>query len=67
MLFKYMGNGKLKMIKECMRSDLRSVSGLRFPSKPYTQNASESANNMIKRNLKKLNRISDVVKEIRNI
>ena len=31
--------------------------------KPYTQN--ESAKTMIKRNLKKLNRISDIVKEIR--
>ena len=65
MLFKYMESGKLKMIKECMRSDLRSVSGLEFPPKPYTQNANESANNMIKRNLKKLNRISDVEKEMR--
>ena len=29
------------MIKECMRSDLRSVSGLGFRPKPYTQNANE--------------------------
>ena len=48
-----------------MRSDLRSVSGLGFRPKPYTQNANERADNMLKRNLKKLNRISDVVKEIR--
>ena len=48
-----------------MQSDLRSVSGWGFRPKPYTQNANERADNMLKRNLKKLNRISDVVKEIR--
>ena len=50
-----------------MRSDLRSVSGLGFRPKPYTQNANERADNMVKRNLKKLNRISDVLKEIRKL
>ena len=62
-----MESGKLKMIKECMQSDLKSVSGLGFRPKPYTQNANESENNMIKGNLKKLNRISDVVKEMRKL
>ena len=65
-LFKYIEKEKLKMIKECMRSDLSSVSGLGFP-KTYTKNSNESANNMVKRNLKKLNRISDVVKKIRKL
>ena len=41
------------------------VSGLAFPPKPYTQNAIRDANDMTKRNLKKLKRISDIVKEIR--
>ena len=41
------------------------ISGLGFPPNPYAQNANEGTNNMIKRNLKKLNRISDAVKEIR--
>ena len=50
-----------------MRSDLRSVSGLGFRPKPYTQNANERADNLVKRNLKKLNRISDVLKEIRKL
>ena len=65
-LFKYMESGKLKMIDECMQNDLRSVSGLGFPPKLYNQNANESSNNMIKKNMKELNRISDIVKEIRN-
>ena len=67
MLSKYMERGKLKIITECMPSDLKSVSGLRFLPKPYTQKANESTINMIKRNLKKLNRISNIVEEIRNI
>ena len=45
------------MIKDCMRGELSSISGLRFPPKPYTQNANESANNMVKRNLKKLSKM----------
>ena len=64
-LFKYMESGMLKIRKECVDSELRSASGWGFPPKPYTQKANEGANNMINRNLKKLNRISDVVKEIR--
>ena len=63
-LIKYMESEKLKMIKECMQSDLGGFSGLGFPPKSYTQNANKSANNMINRDLKKLNRISDV-KEVR--
>ena len=60
-LIKYMES---EMIKECSWSDLGSVSGLGFPPKSNTQNANKSANNMINRDLKKLNKISDV-KEIR--
>ena len=56
-LFQYMESGKLKMIKERMRSHLKIVSGLGFPPKPCTQNANEGANNIIKRNLKKLSMI----------
>ena len=48
-----------------MRGELRSISGLGFPPKPYTQNANESANNMVKRNLRKLSKLSDVVRELK--
>ena len=67
MLSKYMASGTLKMIRKFTRSGLRNVSVLIFPPKSYIKNANESASNMIERNLKKQNRISDVVKEIRNI
>ena len=40
-----------------MWSHLKIVSGLGFPPKPCTQNANEGANNIIKRNLKKLSMI----------
>ena len=48
-----------------MRGELRSISGLGFPPKPYTQKANKSTNNMVKSNLKKLSKISDVVKEVK--
>ena len=64
-LISYLENGKTKMIKDCMRGELRSISGLGFPPKPYTQNANESANNMVKRNLRKLSKLSDVVRELK--
>ena len=48
-----------------MRGELRSISGLGFPPKPYTQNANESVNNMVKRNLKKLSKTSDVDRELK--
>ena len=41
-----------------MRSDLRSVPGLGFLTKIYVKNGNKSANNMVKINLKNLNRIS---------
>ena len=49
-----------------MRSDLRSVSGLGFPTKIYVKNGNKSANNMVKRNLKKLKRISTLWKKSEN-
>ena len=48
-----------------MRGELRSISGLGFPPKPYTQNANESVNNMVKGNLKKLSKTSDVDRELK--
>ena len=53
------------MIKDCMRGELRSISGLGFPPKPYTQNVNESVNNMVKRNLEKLSKTSDVDRELK--
>ena len=64
-LISYLENGKTKMIKDCMRGELRSISGLGFPPKPYTQNVNESVNNMVKRNLKKLSKTSDVDRELK--
>ena len=64
-LISYLENGKTKMIKDCMRDELRSISDLGFPPKPYTQNANESVNNMVKRNLKKLSKTSDVDRELK--
>ena len=59
-LISYLENGKTKMIKDCMRGELKSISGLGYPPKPHTQNENESPNNMVKRNLKKLSKISVV-------
>ena len=64
-LISYLENRKTKMIKDCMGGELRSILGLGFTPKPYTQNANESANNMVKRNLNKLSKISDVVRELK--
>ena len=36
-LISYLENGNIQMIKDCMRDEIRSVSGLGFPPKPYTQ------------------------------
>ena len=64
-LISYLENGKTIMTKDDMRGELRSISGLGFQPKPQTQNPNESANNMVKRNLKKLSQISDVVRELK--
>ena len=53
------------MIKDCIRGELWSISVLGFPPKPYTQNANKSVNNMVTRNLKKLSKISDIVRELK--
>ena len=58
-LISYLENGNIKMIKDCMRDEIRSVSGLGFPPKPYTQCQ------RVKRNLKKLSKISDVARELK--
>ena len=44
-----------------------AVSRLETSPKSYTQDAIRNANDMIKRNLKKLNKISDVVKKSENV
>ena len=64
-LISYLENGKTKMIQYCMRGELKSISGLGYLPKPHTQNENESPNNMVKRNLKKLSKISDVVGELK--
>ena len=49
-----------------MRSDLKSASGLGFLTKIYAESGNKSANNMVKINLKNLNRISTLWKKSEN-
>lgn len=39
---------KKELIKACMTSGIRSIAGLGYHPKPYTQNANESMNNVLK-------------------
>ena len=45
----YFENNKLNDIRNCMSTELRAMAGLGFPPKPYTQNANECINSVIKR------------------
>lgn len=49
---KYFLDYKAANIKNCMTAELRTMVGLGFPPKPYTQNANESVNAAIKNDLK---------------
>ena len=46
--YNYFISHKLGGIRNCMSSELRSMAGLGYPPKPYTQNANECINSVIK-------------------
>ena len=62
----FLENRKMKMMRDCMRGDVRSIAGLGFPPIPYLQNANECINSVIKRQTKKHTTIAAVVREIEN-
>ena len=56
---------KVEGIPNCMSSELRSMTGLGYPLKPYTQNANECINSVIKpRGSQKCKSIIDVINRI---
>ena len=48
----YFMEHKSELIKNCMTSELQTLCGFGFPPKPYTQNANECMNPVIKNSLK---------------
>ena len=49
--FDYFLDHKSELIKSCMSATVRSKCGLGFPPKPYTQNANECINSVLKSSL----------------
>ena len=45
-----------------MTAEIRSLAGLGYPPKPYTQNANECVNAVLKRGQRKCKSITDVIK-----
>ena len=64
----YFVSHKLVHIRNCMSADLRSMAGLGFPPSPYTQNANECINSVIKRGkeTKKLS-LKSVIQLLRSV
>ena len=59
---------KVEGIHNCMSSELRSMAGLGYLPKPYTQNANQCINSVIKpRESQKCKSIIDVVNRVRDI
>ena len=48
----YFAEYKADLIKNCMSAELRSLCGLGYPPKPYTQNANECANSVVKSDIR---------------
>ena len=66
--YNYFISHKVGGIRNCMSSELRSMVGLGYPPKPYTQNANECINSVIKqRGSQKCKSIIDAVNRIRDI
>jgi hypothetical protein len=63
----YFCNKKADVIKSCMTADIRSMSGLGFPPKPYTQNANESINSLIKRECGTKLSMPEFVRRLENV
>ena len=62
----FLENGKMNMMRDCMRGEVRSIAGLDFPPKPYLQNANECINSVIKRQTQKHTTIAAVIREKEN-
>ena len=58
----YFKSKKSQLIKNCMAAEIRSLVGLGYPSKPYTQNANECVNAVLNRGQRKCKSITDVIK-----
>ena len=66
--YNYFISHKVEEIRNCMSSELRSMAGLGYPPKPYTQNANECINSVIKpRGSQICKSVIDVVNRIRDI
>ena len=48
----YFAEYKADLIKNCMSVELRSLCGLGYPPKPYTQNANKCANSVVKSDIR---------------
>ena len=58
----YFKSKKSQLLKNCMTAEIRSLIGLGYPPKPYTQNANECVNGVLKRVQRKYKSITDVIK-----
>ena len=56
---------KADVIRQCYTTDIRSMCGLGFPPKVYTQNASESMNRLVKANDSSVTGLPASIKHIR--
>ena len=66
--YNYFFSHKVEGICNCISSELRSMAGLDYPPKPYSQNANKCINSVIKpRESQKCKSIIDVVNRIRDI
>ena len=66
--YSYLFSHKVEGICNCISSELRSMAGLDYPPKPYSQNANKCINSVIKpRESQKCKSIIDVVNRIRDI
>ena len=57
----YFKSKKAQLVKNCMTAKIRSLVGLGYPPKPYTQNANEYVNGVLKRGERKCKSITDVI------
>ena len=58
----YFKSKKSQLIKNYMTAEIRSLVGLGYPPKPYTQNAKECVNGVPERGQQKCKSITDVIK-----
>ena len=58
----YSKSKKSQLIKNYMTAKIRSLLGLGYPPKPYTQNANECVHGVLKRGHRKCKSITEVIK-----